>query len=803
MLWPCNGAIYIYQGFKGNGSVPEKASDSNSYVPGRLADSSQVSGGSDKSCRLRVSSGRVPGDHDKSEEISFDSYSDFRISRGSFRPSSGAGLSFGISHSEDSGLDSSSQSKGQHHCKGFSVSLGPSQLCSRFCAPRPSAPQTPTVLSEVFLRPSSGPSRNYDSTPSTILRAPSMVELSRESEGWGAIASSRGSADSYHRCQPEGLGRSSGETADRRFVVRRRPKATYQYVGDEGSSVVSEGFSPISSRQMCENSLGQHDRGVLHSASRRDPLSQPLCPDKRAVQFLSDAQDFSQSSLHPRQEECIGRQLESAESNQSVRMDSVKSFVSSDLRPDSDDSVRSVCHVQKQSAPSVCEPVSGRSGLGSRCHVIELGKSNSLCIPSKGSDSRNPSQGPRHGLYINSDSSSLVNSTMVPNTSRTVGGISPCSSPTQENAESARLSPIPHQSQIARSSRVDHIENVLVQRGFSQKIAARAARPQRKSSLSIYESHFQAFLDWLSQESASLESVTIQVVAEYFNYMFETLKRQPTTIANHRSALSSCLPLFDGFSVGTHPVITDLMKNFQVERPFVRRYAPEWDLLVVLRKLMGPPFEPPSFVSMQDRIYVTWKTVFLLALACTKRASEIHAISRDKKDLIFTKEGVYLRAVPGFLAKNQAAGTDFKPFFVPRHDSFSGRDTPDRFLCPVRMLKFYLNFTKDSASSRLFVKCKGEGSVCTKTISSWLKNCIIFCNKDSGNSNINARPHGHDVRKFSASWAQAAGFSVSEILCAGSWASQSTFTSHYLMDVQRQTSEVFRLHPVIAGKRIS
>lgn len=390
----------------------------------------------------------------------------------------------------------------------------------------------------------------------------------------------------------------------------------------------------------------------------------------------------------------------------------------------------------------------------------------------------------------------MANTAMVSNATGAASGIPHGSSRVPENVTSTNVQHLPHKSSDARSTRVAFIERSLIERGFSREVAQRAARPQRLSSRSVYQSHFSTFQNWLSERGEPMESVTIQVVADYLLYLFKVQKRSKKTVENHRSALSNALPSFDGFTVGSHPVLSSLIKNFGYSRPAVRHRVPDWDLIEVLNCLMSAPFEPPTYGSLEDKQFLTWKTCFLLALASTKRASELHAISRDKRDMVFSQKGVSLRTIPGFLAKTQAAHADPKPFFIPCHDTFSGRDSPDRFLCPVRMLKFYLRCTGDHKDGQpLFVKCRGEGAVSTKTISSWLKKLICFAYKTSAKA---THPRGHDVRKISASWAFSAGVPLRDILQAGSWARETTFTSHYLHDVQPQIDGKRRLCPVVA-----
>src|SRR4029434_4714320 len=51
---------------------------------------------------------------------------------------------------------------------------------------------------------------------------------------------------------------------------------------------------------------------------------------------------------------------------------------------------------------------------------------------------------------------------------------------------------------------------------------------------------------------------------------------------------------------------------------------PSWDLLVVLRALTGPPFEPLETVDIKS---VSLKTALLLALTSAKRVGDMQALS--------------------------------------------------------------------------------------------------------------------------------------------------------------------------------
>ncbi len=92
-----------------------------------------------------------------------------------------------------------------------------------------------------------------------------------------------------------------------------------------------------------------------------------------------------------------------------------------------------------------------------------------------------------------------------------------------------------------------------------------ASQPQKKSSLSVSQSHFVTFTDWCTTRGTNLESVSVHVVADYLFYMFSKLNCQVETICKHRTALSSALGVFDSFLVGNHPVVSNLITRLYVE----------------------------------------------------------------------------------------------------------------------------------------------------------------------------------------------------------------------------------------------
>ena len=139
-------------------------------------------------------------------------------------------------------------------------------------------------------------------------------------------------------------------------------------------------------------------------------------------------------------------------------------------------------------------------------------------------------------------------------------------------------------------------------------------------------------------------------------------------------------------------------KELQIARPPIKRMVPQWSLSLVLKGLQQPPFEPLPSISLKA---LTFKTVFLLALASGSRRNEIHALGASDGLLSISKTQAVLRTRPGFLAKNQVLGTVAKPFVIKSLDSLTGPDPQERLLCPVRCLRWYLKRTEAFREGRV------------------------------------------------------------------------------------------------------
>ena len=182
--------------------------------------------------------------------------------------------------------------------------------------------------------------------------------------------------------------------------------------------------------------------------------------------------------------------------------------------------------------------------------------------------------------------------------------------------------------------------------------------------------------------------------------------------------ISNTLKFKTGNRIGSNPVLSELIRSFELQRPVQRSFTPKWDLSWVLVCLQKPPFEP---LDKASKFHVTIKTAFLLALVTAKRCSEIHALAMDSQHLRFNQSdgSVSLILKSGFLAKNQLPSVKPDPIVVPSLARICKWEHTDRLLCPVRALKFYLKMTSSYRQNRtrLFLPIKGNKDISKDTIS--------------------------------------------------------------------------------------
>ena len=321
----------------------------------------------------------------------------------------------------------------------------------------------------------------------------------------------------------------------------------------------------------------------------------------------------------------------------------------------------------------------------------------------------------------------------------------------------------------------------IKEQGFSEAVATRIEAPQRGSTRSVYEAKWAIFTKWCITNQVDFRAPPVKSVADFLMYLFEDRKLQPSTIDGYRSAIADKLGN-STLNISKDENLTRLLDSFHRDRPKGRRGIPSCNLSLVLHQLTKAPVEPIKEASLK---YMTFKTVFRLALGSGKRRSEIHAWQnrniRHQSD--WSKVSLY--PSPSFLSKNQLAKECpecVAPVVIPALAPTLDRSLKsDRSLCPVRALRYYLDRTFDK-------------DISPATISSWIEQTVILCYELSDQeAHTLHQVKAQDVRAFAASKAFQSGISLEQILSACHWKSHNTFTQFYLKDVAWADSELWDL----------
>ena len=133
---------------------------------------------------------------------------------------------------------------------------------------------------------------------------------------------------------------------------------------------------------------------------------------------------------------------------------------------------------------------------------------------------------------------------------------------------------------------------------------------------------------------------TVAKVADFLLFLRRSLSLSYSSIVSYRSMLSGVFR-FVLPDLSSHFVLHDLLRSFRLERPIPSSCVPPWDLLVVLRFLRGPPFEPLASSSLRT---LTQKVLFLVSLATADRVGELQAVPRDVSFLALMLSSLIFRS---------------------------------------------------------------------------------------------------------------------------------------------------------------
>ena len=134
-------------------------------------------------------------------------------------------------------------------------------------------------------------------------------------------------------------------------------------------------------------------------------------------------------------------------------------------------------------------PVSGRDGMGDRCHVNLVAANVGICLPSDSSLAKGPSEDKGGAVRGTPGGPVVVQEGVVSGPPGTECRASTVTTSHSKVAEATMVKRVPSQSSGSKTSRLEVIAKSVTSASFSQGVAERIVRGKlRKSSLRIYNS---------------------------------------------------------------------------------------------------------------------------------------------------------------------------------------------------------------------------------------------------------------------------------------------------------------------------
>ena len=301
------------------------------------------------------------------------------------------------------------------------------------------------------------------------------------------------------------------------------------------------------------------------------------------------------------------------------------------------------------------------------------------------------------------------------------------------------------------------------------------------STRRLYASKWSVFSSWCAARGLSPLDCEVTEVLSFLQELLDK-GRSPSTLKVYVAAIAAFSTATLSQSLGRNDLVIRFLRGARRLNPPRPPSVPMWDLSTVLAAMKGPPFEPIQTVSLK---HLSFKTVFLLALASVKRIGDLHALSVSPACLEFgpNDSKVILKPRHGYVPKS--LNTPFRAQVISL-SALPSEEGDSSCLCPVRALRAYVSRSAVfRQTEQLFVSFSGRSkgaAVSKQSLSRWVVDAIALAYTTKGfQCPLGVR--AHSTRGVASSWAWSSGISLQEICMAAGWASPSTFIRFYNLEV--------------------
>ena len=394
-------------------------------------------------------------------------------------------------------------------------------------------------------------------------------------------------------------------------------KAPHQCFGNESSTVCSESIHETQSADNHTPPGGQHNDSGIHKQDGRNevPRSNPDHQGTMGLLFTETDHTYCRTSAGSI-ERASGSGVTSIPGQQQLDV------AEDDLQRHNQDpgvsADRPVCGPHERTSPKIHQLETGSGGLGNRCiHGVVVWRCG-ICFPSLLSNRQMPSENTAGPGQCHYDHSGLASTTMVHGASDDASGrthiASACSQSDHIPHRRTASSPEPRPS----TSGLESDGRLTETQGLSEEARNLLRNARRDSSKATYEPPWRKWCSWCDREQVNPVQASVEQVIEFLADKFESDGLQYSTLNLYRSVLSAYHPPIDGFKVGQHPLVRDLLRGAFNTRPPQPRYNETWEVDKVLNTLVQ--WDDNDQLHVTD---LTHKLTMLMALVSASRCSEL------------------------------------------------------------------------------------------------------------------------------------------------------------------------------------
>ena len=601
----------------------------------------------------------------------------------------------------------------------------------------------------------------------------------------------------YRRVQRR-LGCSSGNSSPMGEMVTTRLTKSYKLSGTKGDMVSSSVVGTSCHQQDHCGLLRQLDRSGIHPETGGHQITR-LIPSCQEFDALARREtDDSPSSLYKWREERGGRYVKQKGPDPPHGMDSTSGGLPKDLESLGSPSGGYICYQSNKETTNLLFPSSGSGSSCNRRPVARLVQLGSLRLSPFCDHSESRKQIQRKPQLQNDTNCSMVASEgMVPRPVQASSGGTQGTSVKKRSSYSThgqRSTPKPPHASL---DRMETVLSFLRYKKRSSQVSKSIYAARGPSTNALYQRRWASFVSWCRARKLSASRPSINSVCEFLIFLFEEKKLAVSTIQGYRSTLHSVLR-HTGLRINSEEDITDVIKSLKLRAPSRSKRLVHWNLDVLLRFLCSDKFEPLGKSSLLN---LTRKTLILVALALSKRISELQALARP---VGFSSHGALLSLVLDFRAKNdnkcRRLGRDF---LIRELGSLVGQEE-EALLCPVRALKVYLKRTEKLVGpnmNRLFVSPRHPARPASKNaLSCFIRTAIKEAHVDLCPDLLPVlKVKPHELRAVSTSVAFEHNLSLQSVMEAAQWRCNSVFASHYLKDISFVYNDCRTLGPLLVA----